>query len=69
MLLLTFFSHPSPETFSQSAVTTLVSFVFVHNTLPVEPGTSRERTLILHLLAQYCLPARFSYKMLKDFRL
>lgn len=35
--VLTFLSHSSLETFPQSAVTTLVPFVFVHNTLPVEP--------------------------------
>lgn len=34
---LTFLFHPSLETLLQSAVTTLVPFVFVHNTLPVEP--------------------------------
>lgn len=34
---LTFLSHSSLETLLQSAVATLVPFVFVHNTLPVEP--------------------------------
>lgn len=34
----TFFPHAGSEALSKSAVSTLVSFVFVHHTLPAEPS-------------------------------
>ena len=34
----TFFLHPSPEAFLESAIPALIPLIFVHHTVPVEPA-------------------------------
>lgn len=41
----TFFFHASPEAFVESAETTLVPFIFIHDALPAEPAFD-EHTMI-----------------------
>ena len=42
----TFFLHAGPEAFVESAETTLVPLIFIHNALPAEPASNEHKNYI-----------------------
>ncbi len=49
----TFFPHAGSEALSKSAVSTLVSFVFVHHTLSAEPSHTKDRSTEASLILTF----------------